>query len=135
MPDEMGAGGADKAKKPKIAIGIAIKKKPKENGNPGNPNGNPNGNPGGNPDTGNDDEASEPEHAVKQNKEAVDYRTEAETCQHCSYMDSSDGMCEHPLVADTVAPGDSCSAFEAKEGGPEEEGEGEFGGEEGEEET
>src|SRR6185295_18679311 len=52
---------------------------------------------------------------VKANPEAVDYRTEAETCQHCEYM-QEDGMCSHPMVAQQVSPGDSCAAFESREG-------------------
>jgi hypothetical protein len=47
------------------------------------------------------------------NPTAVGYRTEAETCQHCNYMDGD--QCSHPMVAMQVSPGDSCAAFEAKE--------------------
>lgn len=67
---------------------------------------------------------SEPDgdESIKPNPEAVDYRTEAESCGHCSYFDES-GWCQHPIVQMQVGPGDSCAAFEAKGDNMEEQGE------------
>ena len=61
--------------------------------------------------------ASEPETAaeVPPNPAAVGFRTEAETCGQCDYREGE--FCTHPLVAQDVAAGDSCAAFEAKVAG------------------
>ena len=65
------------------------------------------------PDPGDQNESAEDEgSSVPPNPEAVDYRTEAETCGHCSYFQGD--MCSHPIVAQQVGPGDSCAAFAAK---------------------
>lgn len=55
---------------------------------------------------------------IQPNPEAVGYRTEAETCGHCTYF--TQDFCQYPVVAQQVAAGDSCAAFEAKGGGMDE---------------
>ena len=53
--------------------------------------------------------------AIPPNPAALGYRTEAETCGRCSYMEGD--MCSHPMIGQQVAAGDSCAAFEPKAGG------------------
>lgn len=48
--------------------------------------------------------------AIQPNPAAVAYRTSQETCGNCTYF--SDDFCSHPIVAQKVSVGDSCSAFE-----------------------
>lgn len=47
--------------------------------------------------------------------EAVGFRTEAETCRTCYYMQGD--RCSHPIVSMPVRPGDSCAAHRFKESG------------------
>lgn len=62
-------------------------------------------------------EAAEPEpdgdESIQPNPAALAFRSESETCQHCSYMKGD--RCSHPLINQPVDPGDSCAAFEPKE--------------------
>lgn len=113
-----------KEKKPGLAIGIMVGK-PKAS--PQDDIGSPKGvdepdadEQGGPPDNDEDDQpqAGGGETGECQpDPEAVCFRSEAETCGHCTYMQGS--RCSHPIVAMPVAPGDSCNAFQAKQEGQE----------------
>lgn len=121
MPPPEAPGGVKRAPKPpfkKPALAIAIGASPKpasappdmpppdpEMDDPAAAEADPTGAAGAAAGTG----------EVKPNPEAVDYRTSEETCGNCSYMQDS-GMCSHPIVAQQVSPGDSCAAFDAREG-------------------
>lgn len=58
------------------------------------------------------------ESGIQPNPAALGFRTEAETCGRCSYMQGD--SCTHPLIAQAVGAGDSCAAFELKGMGQEE---------------